>query len=310
VAEVIITNACADRCAKQLGITREKARTWLSGLIGQGRVTAELPPPHTGKRSRSGRFLLVDEVLALPLIIGDRGDFLANGCFFYPEWLKSNGLGGADVDPFRLRGRKLLTNIRFSGHCVQRYQERCGGDPDEHVALLQLGEALAADAHAVRKRPDWARSRNTADFFLVADDEYCLPVQRYASDGKAFEALTLLHRSGPLFELSGKSLEFACRFTDPVIRAAKEAAGPGRDPVAWLRQAVVTSGALSWHPPAGQRPYPKARFYLHAGGYYLPLAWEKDARRPLTALALRRSRVSLLRRAAAWLRRRFAPRVT
>lgn len=310
MTKVIITNTCADRCGAQLGTGREKARRWLTELVPQGRLTRDLPAPHTGKRSPSGRFLLVDGVLVLPLADNrDGGAPVAVNCIFFPEWLERQGLGGAEVDPFALRGEALLRHVRFSEHCVQRYTQRCGGPREPGLAAARLREVLAADAKAVPRRPDWSRSQRGADFFIVAQDEYCLPVQRYASDGRAFEAPTLLHRSQPLFELTGRSLEFACRFTDRVMADARALAEPGHDPISWLRGLIVQAGTLSWDPPPGWARYPGARFYIHAGPYHLPVAWEKDARRQLVALAVFRGRVPVLQRIAAWLRRRFGLRV-
>lgn len=301
---VIITHSCADRAAGQLGTDRDRARQWLEGVKGRGQVTQELPAPHTGKRSPSGYFLLVRGTLALPLAVSrnGQGELVATGCFFYPEYLDQHGRGDARVDPFRIQGADLLRHVHFSTHAVQRFQQRYNGNPDPDVALRQLREALADDLQAVRQRPSWTRSRNTADLFLVAWDEFCLPTQRHASNGQPFEALTLLHRSGRMFQMQPTELERQCQLDHAVLeQAADVLANEGRlpadgTPLAIMRDMIASQGRLSWTPPRRRRGFSDARFYLHLNRYYLPVAWDKDARRPLRALSMRRTRRSLLRR--------------
>src|SRR5258708_4620301 len=92
-----ITDAAAAQAAQDLGCTPAQARAFLEKAAPGGRVVAsgELPSPYTGKRSKTDRFLLIDNVLALPLAIGrhDPGGFVATGCFFFKQYLQAKGRG-------------------------------------------------------------------------------------------------------------------------------------------------------------------------------------------------------------------------
>lgn len=295
---VVLTHAAADQCAKVRGGTREQARIWLDRVTQSGEITDRLPRPYTGRRSPSGYFLLVPGTLILPLATdrGGSGKLIATGCTFFPSWRRKNGLGGANVDPFALQGEALVDEIDFTGHAVERFQERGGGHRDPRAAREQLRRLLTPDAHVVRKRPAWDRGTEPADFLLVGGDgECCLPLRRHAADGRPFAATTFLHQSMRLFELSPAQLARACRYGPDVLEQA-----------AWLTTQIAENGTLSWHPPPGHPAHPSARFYLRAGEWYLPVDWDKRSRTPLVALAVHQVRLPLLRRISAWLLRFFS----
>ncbi|WP_258904004.1 hypothetical protein [Actinokineospora sp. UTMC 2448] len=66
---IVVTNRCADACAEAFGLAgRDQARAWLSDLVANnGEITDRLPTPVAGRRRPSGHFVLVENVLILPL---------------------------------------------------------------------------------------------------------------------------------------------------------------------------------------------------------------------------------------------------
>jgi hypothetical protein len=309
-----ITNAAAAQAARDLGCTPAQARAFLDKQVPGGRVVAsgQLPRPYKGRRSQTDRFLLIDHVLALPLAM-DRRDpsgFSATGCLIFEEYLRANGRARSTADPYTLGGVKLIEQVRLSEHAVQRYQQRAGGHPDTKAARDQMRRELSRDARAVRQRPRWTKSRRSADFFLLAggaggEEELCLPMSRHGGGGSPFEALTCLHRSMPLFALTSASLAEQVAFTQDVLTAFDELDPGEGSPATRFKHAISTSGTLSWHPPHGHPYDPDARFYLIMGSVFVPVAWEKTSRIPLIALGVRGTRLPILKRLAAWLRRRW-----
>jgi hypothetical protein len=309
-----ITNAAAAQAARDLGCTPAQARAFLERQVPGGRVVAssQLPRPYRGKRSKTDRFLLIDHVLALPLAL-DRRDpsgFSATGCLVFEEYLRAKGRARPTADPYALTGMKLMEHVRLSEHAVERYQQRAGGHRDVRIARDQMRQELSRDARAVRKRPRWTHSRQPADFFLVAggadgEEELCFPMSRHSGGGRPFEALTCLHRSMPLFEAD---LAGQVAFTQDVL-AAFDRLRPGEgSPASRFTSALSASGTLSWHPPPGHPHDAGARFYLIMGPVFVPVAWDKKSGVPLIALDVHTTRLSLVRRVAVWLRRRFSLR--
>ncbi|MGH3326780.1 MAG: hypothetical protein ACRDPT_03105 [Streptomycetales bacterium] len=282
---IVVTNRCADSCLSEFGLAdRESARGWLYDLIAKrGQVTAELPPPMQGRRSPSGYFCLIDGMLVLPLAADrdGRAQWIATNCLAFPDYRRRYGTA-AQVDPFTLAGPALLAQVNFTDHAVRRFQERCAAHPDPSVAARQLVATLAPVAQAVPRPPAWCRTQ-PADFYLVAGDEFCLPMSRHGSGGKAFDAKTCIHRASDLFQLRGPALAAACRI------------GPGALPdtgaTTELDHAFVAAGSLSWTPPRWAPREPRARFWvLFSPRLVAPVAWEPDASRPLVLLSLVRRR--------------------
>jgi hypothetical protein len=192
---VVVTNRCADRCAGAFGSAeRELARLWLQRQIPLGRITNQLPRALGSRRSPSGRFLVVDQVLALPLKADDEGlhQWIATDCILFPEYRKP-----PDLDPFALSGRQLLQQVDFTEHVIERFQERYSAHPDPSVARKQLWDRLEPTVRAVRRPPAWCRTK-PSDFFLVAADEFCLPAKWQGGGGKAFTVTTFIHRASDL----------------------------------------------------------------------------------------------------------------
>jgi hypothetical protein len=288
---IVVTSRCADSCAVELGLDRERARKWVAGLIfDHGRVTDRLPSPVAGRRSPSGFFALVDGVIVLPLAEhrNGSGEWVATNCLFFPDYRRRYGVA-ADIDPFTVTGSALLRHVNLSSQAVEHFQQHCAGDPDPAVAEAELLKILAPRVHAVRQPPDWCRT-GEADFYLVANDEFCLPMSRNGSRGKAFDALTCLHRAGDLFGLDPAALARHCRL-DP---AAFPETGPEREILAGaFRQPAV----LSWHRPRWVPSDPRARFWIvFSDRLAAPVAWEPDlVDQPLFVLGLVERR--------SWLRR-------
>lgn len=194
-----------------------------------------------------------------------------------------------------LEGTALLNQVNISAHAVERFQQRCQASPDPQVAEAELLNTLAAGVRAVLRPPAWCRTAK-ADFYLVAYNEFCLPVSRQGSGGKAFDALTCMHRANDLFLLDGPSLARVC-FIDPKTFAADDE----------RREAIATAfqnGArLSWHRPAWVKPDWRARFWvIFSDRLVAPVAWHPDRpSRQLVILGLAERR-TLIQRVARWIR--------
>ena len=295
---VVVTNACADRCATEFGLAgREPAREWLTRLVGErGRITDQLPAPMRGRRSKSGYFCVIDGMLVLPLAADRLGNpqWIATNCLAFPDYRRRYGTTAA-VDPFPLSGTALLAQVNFTEHAVQRFQQRCGGHPDPLLAREQLNAALGPGTRATRRPPAWCRTQ-PADFYLVAGDEYCLPMSRDGSGGKPFDAKTCIHRASDLFAARGPALASYCRLDPDTIP-------PGSEDAETVVAALRSAGLLSWHQPPWAKPEPRARFWiLFTGRLAAPVAWHPDAPQPLTVLSLAHRR-SLLARLLGWPRR-------
>jgi hypothetical protein len=195
---IIVTNRCADSCSVELGIDRERARRWVAGLIyDHGRVTGRLPSPVAGRRSPSGFFALVDGVIVLPLAErrNGAGEWVATNCVFFPDYRRRFG-AAAEIDPFAVTGWALLKHVNLTSQAIERFQRRCAGNLNPELAEAELRKILAPAVHAVRSAPSWCRP-GRCDFYLVANDEWCLPVSRNGSQGKAFDALTCMAHTAP-----------------------------------------------------------------------------------------------------------------
>ncbi|MFA1546173.1 hypothetical protein [Actinomadura chokoriensis] len=318
-----ITDAAARQAAADLGWTPVQARAFLEKQVpSAGRVVTsdQLPAPYKGRRSKTGRFLLIDGVLILPLAVDERdaSGFAATGCVVLDAYLRANGRGKRHIDPFALTGAELVDQVRLTEHAVKRYQQRTDGPADPKAAEEQMRWVLGKDARAVRRRPRWTNSSNTADFFLIAggndgEEEFCLPISRQGGGAKPFEALTCLHRSMPLFELSSAELARRVAFSKEVLAAFDrvypgEGSGEGST-ASRFTEMIALHGRLERHPPSGHARHHGARFYVVAGPAFIPVAWKKNSQVPLLALGVESVRLPLRRRLLAWLRQRFALRV-
>jgi hypothetical protein len=118
------------------------------------------------------------------------------------------------------------------------------------------------------------------------------------------DVLTCLHRSMALFQLAPADLAGQVALSQDVL-AAYDRLQPGEgSPTSRFASVLSASGTLSWHPPPGHRYDRRARFYLIMDSIFIPVAWEKKSRVPLVALDVRTIRLPILKRLAAWLRRR------
>ncbi|GAA2431122.1 hypothetical protein GCM10010191_51040 [Actinomadura vinacea] len=313
-----ITDAAARQAAAGLGGTPVQARAFLEkqvrGAAGRVVTSDQLPAPHKGKRSKSDRFLLIDGMLILPLAMDrrDPGGFTATACVFLDAYLRANGRGKGHIDPLTLTGAELMEQVRLTEHAVIRYRQRAGGP---HAGRDQMRQVLGRDARAVRRRPRWTNSSNTADFFLLAggidgEEEFCLPISRQGGSGKPLVAMTCLHRSMPLFELSSAELAGRVAFTKDVMEAFDRLFPGEGTAAARFTRVIALHGRLEWRPPRGHTGHQGARFYVVAGQVFIPVAWKKNSKVPLLALGVESIRLPLLKRLTAWLRRRFSPRVT
>ncbi|MGH3831813.1 MAG: hypothetical protein ACRDRS_15430 [Pseudonocardiaceae bacterium] len=290
---VVVTHGCADACAEAFGLDdREQARQWLEQLIThRGLVSDRLPASLTGRRSPSGYFLVVDDLLVLPLAADRQGR---------PQWIATHciaarhGRSEADrVDPLRWRGPELLAQLNVLPHAVQRFQQRCGGHPDPDRARHELLERIAPTVRAARRPPSWCGTR-PAEFYLVAgaDDEYCLPC-RPGSGARAFDVITCIHRAGDLFTGPAR-LAALCRLTT--------ATELGSHQQRLITHALTRTARLSWHRPpwAHPHPHPQARWWiLFHNRMAAPVAWEPHTQTPLVILGLADHRPLFLR----WLSR-------
>ncbi|MGH3648089.1 MAG: hypothetical protein ACRDTM_13055, partial [Micromonosporaceae bacterium] len=181
----------------------------------RGKVTDQLPEPVARVRSSSGFFMVAHDVVVLPLAKASDGTarWIATDCKVFPTYqprYRSSGVGG--VDPYRLWGADLVRHVRLSQAAIEHFQQRCDGDPDPMIAGEELREILSRDAQAVPEPPSWCRTQVRADFYLVAADEYLLPMSRKGSRGYAFEARDLLHRASDLLALRGEALAARCGY--------------------------------------------------------------------------------------------------
>jgi hypothetical protein len=292
---IVVTNRCADACAEAFGLTgREQARAWLLTVIAKkGEVTNRLPAPVAGRRSPSGYFVLVDDVLVLPLAADRDGgaQWIATNCVAFPAKRRR-------VDPFRLTGLALLEQVNVLPHAVERFQQRGGGHPDPEQARQELLDMIAPTVRAVRRAPRWCGTR-PADFYLVAGaaDEFCLPC-RAGGGARAFDVITCIHRAGDLFALDPTQLAARCRL-DPATLP------PDSRKARLVTRALHSGGRLSWHAPRWAAPHAKAKWWIVFGNRLAaPVAWRPGNRaKPLLLLDLADHR-PLLVRLVSRLRRR------
>ncbi len=273
--DVVVSNRCADVCAEIFVLSdRAVARGWLLNVIRtQGTVVDRLPAPMTGRRSPSGWFLLAEHLFVLPLALDTdaygRQTWVATNCLAVPRY-------GRVVDPTALNGPALLTHVRLTTHAVERFQQRGGGHPDPASARAQLTRTLTPTVHASPRPPAWWRSRERAEFYLVAGDhdEWCLPM--HTGDGaQAFDATTCMHRATYLFELDPKTLATKCRIDEQQLPA-----GSRRHRI--IQDALTRDARLSWHRPRRARPNPWATWWLLFGDKLsAAVSWEPDHPQPL-----------------------------
>jgi hypothetical protein len=303
---VVVTNRCAEACAKEFGLSQpDGARAWLYKIIDErGQVTDQLPTPVAPMKSGSGFFMVADKVVVLPLSKASDGTarWIATDCKVFPSYRQrtrgsARRRGPGQPDPLALTGAELARHINLAA-AVDSYQRECGGDLNPVVAREELLRRLARDARAVTAPPDWYDA-GRADFYVVAGDEYVLPMARTGGAGRVFDALACVHRAGELFRLRGAALAARCRFD--------EAALPSGSPRRELFAAALTAGGrLSWRTPDWARPHPAARFWVIAGKLAAPVAWQPGhPSHPLLVLDLA-ERLSLPDRARRWLTQRRA----
>lgn len=282
MATVHISNAAARMCAVDGAMAGpEQARTWLLGQVERGVVTDRLPHSMQGRRSPTGQFCVVDGVLILPLAHARQGGWVATSCHFDPTYLASRN-GVANVDPFALSGPELARLVGLSRHCRDRYRERCGGPRRDQDVDAELGDIIARSGRAVARRPSWSTSsRDDAEFYLVADDEYLLPVVRQGSATRPFVATTCMHRAQDLFGYTGAALADLC--------CLPSAAGDADARLTALRAALTDGGAtLRWHPSRRTRSVPGTRFFIEAGRAVLAVDWDRTAATALTVVHVHR----------------------
>ncbi len=288
---VVITHSCADACAEAFGLPgRDQAREWLDKVVAQhGRVTDQLPKPVAGRRSPSGRFLVVDGLLVLPLAADREGraQWIATNCVAFPP------KEAADVS--RLRGWELLDQVNVLPHAVERFQQRGGGDRDPRRAHEQLLSALAPTARVAKRPPAWCSTR-PADLYLVAGegDEFCLPC-RPSGGPRAYDLVTCIHRAGDLFATKHYGSTSAVL---PGAFAAHSRAAR------LVEHGLARGGVLTWTRPRYAPEHPEAKWWLDFGNRTAaPVRWQPGAARPLLVIGLVDKRpwpIRLLDRLRGW----------
>jgi hypothetical protein len=289
---IVVTNRCADACAEAFGLTgREQARAWLLNLISDdGEVTDRLPAPVTGRRSPSGHFVVIENVLILPLAADRDGlaQWIATNCIAFPGSRRHGD--AAQVDPFRLSGRDLLNQVNVLPHAVERFQQRGGGHPAPDRARQELLDMIAPTVRAARRPPAWCSTR-PADFYLVAGTggEFCLPC-RTGSGARAFDVITCIHRAGDLFTFNSTRLAAHCRLEPTALP-------PDSRQARLITDAFHFSGQLSWHKPRWVRPHVGAKWWIvFHNRLAAPVSWHFELEdTPLLVLALADHRPLLVR---------------
>lgn len=289
---IVVTNSCADACAEAFDLVgREHARGWLLAVISErGVVTDRLPAPVAGRRSPSGYFVVVDDLLVLPLAADrdGRAQWIATNCVAFPRSRRHDG--DASQDPFRLKGWNLLNQVNVLPHAVDRFQQRGGGHPDAERARQELLGMLAPTVRASRRPPPWCGTR-PAEFYLVAgqDDEFCLPC-RAGSGARPFEVITCIHRAGDLLTLNPTQLAARCQFQPNTLPPDSRAAR-------LIAEAFHFSGRLSWHAPRWAKPRPEAKWWIvFRNRLAAPVVWQpEDEATPLLVLDLADHRPMLVR---------------
>ncbi|MGW5054769.1 hypothetical protein [Actinokineospora sp. NPDC004072] len=290
---IVVTNRCADACAEAFGLAgRDQARAWLSDLVSNnGEITDRLPAPVAGRRSPSGHFVLVENVLILPLAHDRDGaaHWIATNCIAIPGTNRPAATA-ARVDPFQLTGRDLLSHVNVLPHAVERFQQRCGGHRLPERARQELLDTIAPTVRAQPRPPRWCGTR-PADLYLVAgtDDEFCLPC-RTGGGARAFDVITCIHRAADLFTLNPIRLAAQCRL-DP------DALPPGGRQARLITESFRFSGRLSWHKPRWARPYPDAKWWIvFDNGIAAPVAWHPEVKdKPLLVMAIADHRPWIIR---------------
>lgn len=280
---VVVTNRCAERCATAMKLgSRREARDWLTRQLPDGYVTRELPAGMGRPRSPSGYFLVIDDLVVLPLAEDrqNQRQWIATDCI-----AATGGRRGARIDPYGMSGSELVQYADITRHALERFHERCGAPKNLDLARTQLVRWLVAStARAVPRSPSWCRTGH-ADFFVVADDELCLPARWGGGGGQAFSLTTCIHRAGDLFELGPVELMRRCRINR--TRTAPH------DP-AVLSRAIAASGRLSWHHPRWVVHVQDARFWILVNeGCVLQVSWDPEAARPLTVIGVAKRRAWL-----------------
>lgn len=298
---VVVTNRCAEACAKEFGLSQpDGARAWLYKIIDErGRVTDQLPSPVAPLKSNSGFFMVADRVVVLPLSKASDGTarWVATDCKVFPSYRErtrhvARRRSAGQQNPLALRGAELARQLNLVA-ALDAYQRQCGGDPNPARAREELLGILGRDARAVATPPDW-HTGGTADFYVVADDQYVLPCSRSGSGGYPFDALSCVHRAAELFALRGAALAARCRFDESALPAGS----PRRE---LLAAGITAGGRLSWRTPDWARSHPAARFWITAGKLAAPVAWQpRHPSHSLLVLDLA-ERLSLPDRARRWL---------
>lgn len=307
---VVVAKHCAEVCANEFGLARpEYARAWLYDLIGKrGKRTPQPPAEFPNLASPSGFFMVVDGVLALPLAeVGDpvagSARWMAVDCVLFPSYRERYGNAVGNVDPLPLRGASLLRHVNLTTATVNRFQLLCDADPNKDIAREELREILVEDARALTEPPDWCRKAPESDYYLVAGDEFLIPLKRRSP--MVFDATGLIHRASSLFVLRGADLAARCRYLESALPYGSER----RD---LLETAMRTSSHLSWRRPGWARPHPRAQFWIVlSSSLAAPVAWQPEQGPwPLLVLDLvhRQSLLARLTGRARPIAERFEPR--
>lgn len=290
---IVVTNRCADACAEAFGLAgRDQARAWLSDLVSNnGEITDRLPTPVAGRRSPSGHFVLVENVLILSLAHDRDGaaQWIATNCVAFPD-ARRPAAATVQVDPFRLTGRDLLNQVNVLPHAVERFQQRGGGHRLPERARQELLDTIAPTVRAQARPPRWCSTR-PADLYLVAgtDDEFCLPC-RAGSGARAFDVITCIHRAGDLFTLNPTQLAAHCQLHPDALPSGSRQAR-------LITDSFRFSGTLSWHKPRWARPHPDAKWWIvFDNGVAAPVGWRPEVDdTPLLVLAIADHRPWIIR---------------
>jgi hypothetical protein len=116
--------------------------------------------------------------------------------------------------------RRLLAQVGFTNHAVERFAQRAGLDTTRRAEVEPImRDLLLQEGRVVRERPKWARSRNEADLYLQAGEWLLFVCRGSTRRGGAFSVVTVLN--GPAGMTWEKALARELVFTPRPVRAAR-----------------------------------------------------------------------------------------